>query len=241
MLNKFLEERLALILGASLIITGFIGAYAYTSVQSQGDTLSVTGSTKQRVTSDFAKWTITVERVVENNAIPSGYALVSADTKRVQTYLKQHGFEEKAVTVSAITTSDYYESIGSQQIRKTQVSQRVTVEGAEIDRVEGAAAGTVALAQQGVKFNAFGPEYLITTLPDLRIALTGKAVEDAKKRAQAIAESTGQRVGRMKSASSGVVQVMAPNSTDVSDYGQYDTSTKEKDVFVSVRTTFLLK
>lgn len=241
MLNKFLEERLALILGASLIITGFIGAYAYTSVQSQGDTLSVTGSTKQRVTSDFAKWTITVERVVDNGAIPSGYALVAADAKRVQTYLKQNGFEEKAITVSAITTSDYYESIGNQQIRKTQVSQRIIVEGTEIDRVEAVAAGTVALAQQGVKFNAFGPEYLITTLPDLRISLTGKAVEDAMKRAQAIAESTGQRVGRMKSASSGVVQVMAPNSTDVSDYGQYDTSTKEKDVFVSVRTTFLLK
>ena len=67
------------------------------------------------------------------------------------------------------------------------------------------------------------------------------AVEDARKRAKAIAESTGQSVGKMKSAASGVVQVMAPNSTDVSDYGQYDTSTREKDVFVSVRTTFILK
>lgn len=241
MLQKFLEERMALILGASLIITGIIAASAYTSVQSQGNTLSVTGSTKERVSSDMAKWQISVDRVVDTAGVAGGYALVSADTRKVQAFLKQNGFKDDEVTVTAITNNDYYESYGNTQVRKVQVSQRVVVESKDIDRIETTSKNTLALIQQGVKVNPNPPEYMITTLPDLRISLTGKAVEDARKRAAAIAESTGQRVGKMKSAASGVVQVMAPNSTDVSDYGQYDTSTREKDVFVSVRTTFILK
>jgi hypothetical protein len=32
--------------------------------------------------------------------------------------------------------------------------------------------------------------------------------------------------------------VLAPNSIDVSDYGQYDTSSVEKEVMITVRTTF---
>ena len=56
-----------------------------------------------------------------------------------------------------------------------------------------------------------------------------------------IASSTGQTVGKLKSASSGVVQVMQPNSTDVSDYGSYDTSTIEKEVSVTARAVFFVR
>ena len=38
----------------------------------------------------------------------------------------------------------------------------------------------------------------------------------------------------------GVFQVTSPNSTDVSDYGVYDTSTREKDVTAVVNATFAL-
>ena len=73
------------------------------------------------------------------------------------------------------------------------------------------------------------------------MALIGKAVQDAKARAESIAKSTGQSVGALKSASSGVVQVMAPNSVDISDYGSYDTSTIDKQIMVTARATFFLK
>ncbi|HPO83031.1 MAG TPA: SIMPL domain-containing protein, partial [bacterium] len=68
-----------------------------------------------------------------------------------------------------------------------------------------------------------------------------EAMNDAKARAEKIAQSSGQGVGSLRSASMGVVQVLEPNSTEVSDYGSYDTSTIEKEVMVTVRATFLLK
>lgn len=73
------------------------------------------------------------------------------------------------------------------------------------------------------------------------MSLLGAAVSDAKARAEQIAGATKQKVGKLKSAQSGVVQVLRSNSIDVADYGMYDTSTIEKEVMVTVRATFLVQ
>ena len=73
------------------------------------------------------------------------------------------------------------------------------------------------------------------------MSLLGKAVKDAKARALSIAENSGAGVGSLESVSGGIVQVLAPNSTDISDYGSYDTSTIEKDIMVTVKAEFGIK
>jgi hypothetical protein len=73
------------------------------------------------------------------------------------------------------------------------------------------------------------------------VSLVGQAIADAKARAVQIAKAGGSSVGALKSASSGVVQVLAPSSTNVEDYGSYDTSTIEKEVMVTARATFYVK
>jgi hypothetical protein len=84
-------------------------------------------------------------------------------------------------------------------------------------------------------------EYYYSKLPDLRVSLLEDAVKDAKLRAEKIAAGTGRRVGSVRAASSGVVQVLSPNSVDISDYGNYDTSSVDKDVMVTVKASFDLK
>jgi hypothetical protein len=39
----------------------------------------------------------------------------------------------------------------------------------------------------------------------------------------------------------GVVQVMPAGTIDVSDYGMYDTASIDKDIMITVKTTFSLK
>ena len=96
------------------------------------------------------------------------------------------------------------------------------------------------IANLGVLYSSNNLEYYYTKLPDVRVSLLSNAVADAKTRAEQIAKSSGQSVGAIRSASMGVVQVLTPNSTDVSDYGAYDTSSKEKEVMVTVKTVFNL-
>jgi hypothetical protein len=179
---------------------------------------------------------------VVGTASASAFNEVAADTAKIKKYLKQQGIAEEDMQVSPIAVDDYYGPESNyDHLRRVQVWQSVTVQGKNVDGVKAASQATVVLAQQGVSFSTQQPEFLITNLPELRIKLLGKAIEDARARADEIAKASGQRVGKMREASSGVVQVLAPNTIDVSDYGQYDTMSFEKDVMVTVRAAFTLK
>jgi len=71
--------------------------------------------------------------------------------------------------------------------------------------------------------------------------MLGLATNDAKLRAQKIAEQAGTEIGDLKSASMGVFQITAPYSTEVSDYGMYDTSTIDKQITAIVKASFEIK
>ncbi len=74
----------------------------------------------------------------------------------------------------------------------------------------------------------------------MRVALLPDAIADAKARAESIATAGGNKIGSIKSASSGVVQVLSANSVEVSDYGSYDTSKIEKEIMVTVKASFAI-
>jgi hypothetical protein len=97
------------------------------------------------------------------------------------------------------------------------------------------------LVGTGVFISSTNLEFFYSKLADARITLSGEAIKDAKSRAQSIASASGDKVGKLQSVSGGVIQVLAPNSTDVSDYGTYDTSTIDKVISLSVRAAFTVR
>jgi hypothetical protein len=80
-----------------------------------------------------------------------------------------------------------------------------------------------------------------TKLAELRPALSAEATKDAIDRAEAIVEITRDHLGSVRDAYSSPFLVTAPGSTEVSDYGIYDTSTREKEVTAVVNVTFAVK
>jgi uncharacterized protein len=56
-----------------------------------------------------------------------------------------------------------------------------------------------------------------------------------------MAQSTGNSIGGVRSAQMGVFQITSKNSTEVSDYGISDTSSKNKLVTAVVNASFSLK
>ena len=65
-------------------------------------------------------------------------------------------------------------------------------------------------------------------------------MEDAQERAKVLVTASGAKLGHLRAVDVGVFQVTPPNSTDVSDYGTYDTSTLQKDGTAVVNVTFAL-
>ena len=64
------------------------------------------------------------------------------------------------------------------------------------------------------------------------------SIQDAKLRGQTMTKAVGTKLGAVIAVSSGPVQVTAPDSTDQSAGGMYDTTTIPKTVTVTVSVSF---
>ena len=63
--------------------------------------------------------------------------------------------------------------------------------------------------------------------------------KDAKIRAEKIAENAGGKLGKLKKASTGVIQITAPNSNEEYSYGgTFNTHSKEKEASITIRLVY---
>ncbi|MEN9390260.1 MAG: hypothetical protein RLZZ283_360 [Candidatus Parcubacteria bacterium] len=229
----------AVIIASALIIVACIASWSVLAARSYDSVLSVTGSAKKRVTADSVKWSLMVVRKVGESDIADGYSLVYKDSETVRAFLTKNGIPDADILVQPPSADEIYRN--DYGPRDFNVRQSVVVNSMEVDAVESLSKRVQELSAKGIFVQNNWLEYYVSTLPALRVELLGAAVTDAKARAVEIAKAGGTNVGALKSAASGVVQVLAPNSIDVSDYGQYDTQSKEKDVMITARATFFVR
>jgi hypothetical protein len=84
-------------------------------------------------------------------------------------------------------------------------------------------------------------EYHSSQINTLKHDLLAAATQDARKRAEQIAQTAGASLGTLRSARSGVFQIKEPYSASADDYGMFDTSTRHKEITVTVRAEFALR
>lgn len=225
------------ILGVSLIISASIGAFAFYSIRST-DTITSTGSVKKSVVSDKVKWTSSITRSTTTSTLKSGYTALENDLKNVKNFLSANGISESDVIISHVILNEVWEQYPSAD-KKYNLVQNIEINSNEVEKITNLAKNTTSLiTEKNIIFSTNSLEYFYSKLPETRIELLASAVEDARTRASQLMSASTGKIGKLKSASAGVVQVMAPNSVDVSDYGIYDTSHINKEVFVTVRATF---
>ncbi|MDX5477478.1 MAG: SIMPL domain-containing protein, partial [Cyclobacteriaceae bacterium] len=95
---------------------------------------------------------------------------------------------------------------------------------------------------QGVKFYSQAPRYYYTDLESLKIEMISRATEDARVRAEKIAENSGSKLGRLISANMGIFQITGQNSNeDYSWGGTFNTSSKEKTASITMRLSYGVK
>lgn len=229
------------ILGGAIVLAVVIGAYAFISARGFDNSLSVTGSATESVTADSGKWSFSLSRQATEGSLQTANVQLGRDLDAAKKFLAANSIADSAITITPVFTDQVYGYDDKGGPRQFNVHQTVTVALKDPRLVDALSKASSALVSQGIVIMADQPQYFISNLADLRVKLLGAAITDARARADEIAGSAGTKVGALKSASSGVVQVLPPNSVDVSDYGQYDTSTIEKNVMVTVRASFFVK
>lgn len=228
-----------LILGLSIIISATIGSLTFYKLRSM-DYISTTGSVKKAVVSDKVKWSSSITRTVKTGTIKNEYEKMSTDLKEVKSFLALNNIPDTSIDISPVFMNEIYEQNPGAE-KSYNLVQNIEVQSEDVTKIADLAKNTNSLIEKGILFSTNSLEYYYSKLPEARIELLASAVADAKARAEQLALAGGKKIGVLKSASSGVVQVMAKNSVEVSDYGMYDTSKIEKEIMVTVKASFEIK
>lgn len=231
----------AIILGTALIAAASIGAIAVSGLKRAGDEITVTGSATRPVRADLAVWRLDVSTQAPTQLAATRATALGAE--QVRAWLVTQGFGDSLITVRAPFTyiqNEWINGMETGRIMGFRVTQQIELRTATVDRVAELAGDLTPLLDQGIRVVGQAPEFLYAALPELRGPLLADATKDARVRAEEIVTAAGAKVGRIKAVRVGVFQVRRRQSTEISDYGMYDTSDRDKDVTGVVRVTFAL-
>jgi len=206
--------------------------------------IEVTGSAVAIVKSDSATWTLTVTTASASKK--AAFDNLVKDKNTVLNYLKLKGFSDTEIEVQNANPYPIFKkapNTGEETsvVDHYEISQTILVNSTNISLVKDISLDAENLLSKGIDVRSDPPAYFYTKLADLKVQLLNQASEDAKKRAKAMLRNTGSHLGGIKSIKTGVFQITPPNSTEVSDYGMYDTSTIDKKVTAVTQVIFKIK
>lgn len=231
----------AILVGLALVVSTTIASYTAYAIKASADIIEVTGSAKVAVEADFARLTISLEARTGITNQADGYQRVEAATEQALNYIRSQGLEEIETPAPSIFPNYSYPQFGEPILTGYQVSRQIVVRSSDIKAVQALANSVEPYTGVGYTVTIGAVELTYQNLPETRVNLLTEAIADATARAEAIARESGREVGALRTASSGVVQVIPAGGVDVSDYGMYDTSSVSKEVMVTVRAKFSLQ
>lgn len=237
----------AIIIGLSIIITGFVIGKAYNYKYKSINTVNVVGGAEFDFSSDLVVWSAGYSRT--SYELKNAYAALKSDENEVRSYLKKGGIADSEIVFSAIVIDKQYTynynnngGIASTTFAGYQLRQTVKVNSKNLDRVEKISREITELLQSGIELSSEQPAYYYTKLSDLKIKLLEKATEDAQLRAETIAKNGNSSLGGMKKASMGVFQITGQNSNEDYTYGgAFNTKDREKTASITVRLEYELE
>jgi hypothetical protein len=190
--------------------------------------------------SDYAVWDLSVTSQQQKAAAAAQE--LAGWAEQIRTFLTNEGIKPDELTVQPVSTQTVTQSDGGDGSKVTgyQVTRNFEVRSPRVDAVAAVAEASSRLIANGIPVQAQPLQYVLTKLADLRPRLLAEAVRDAEQRGKVLVEATGAKLGKLRGVDVGVFQVTSPNSTEVSDYGVYDTTTLHKDVTAVVNVTFSL-
>jgi len=234
---------ITIIAAVGLIVTACIVGNAYKFKFKTNNTINVTGNAKKDFEADIVKWSATYSKKSMNLSTASEE--LKNDRDLVKKFLVEKGINEKEIVFDAVSISrDFsYHTDGSGNSYNTftgySLSQTVSVESRDLDKVDNASREISALISQGIELSSNAPSYYYSKLEDLKLALIGEASLNAKARAENIAKESGISLGDLKKADLGIFQITGQNDNEEYSYGGvFNITSRYKTANITVKTSY---
>jgi hypothetical protein len=235
-------------LGLCVVIA--IGILAWTGASSlmafrqyPDEVISVTGAATKLITADQAQWQGSYSR--RAGSMADAYKMIKTDEATVRKSLALLQILPTEMAFEPVQTNTIYamdaQGHTTNTIEAYELTQSVKVSSSDVNKIDQVARQSSELIAQGLYFTSNDPEFFYSKLEDLKVEMLGLATKNAYERAKSMAKSTNQGIGYLRKAQMGVFQITSATSTEVSDYGINDTSSRDKKVTAVVNATFNLR
>lgn len=220
----------------AVVVAAAVLGFSFVRGRRPAGTVSVVGAATVPFTSDVVRWRVTLMRQVAIGGEVAGYGRLAEDRRRFLERLTEGGVPAEDASIQPVTTGGVWDRDGRQT--GVQLRQSFLVVSRDVDAVENLALDPGDLIRDGLGLENSNLEYFFDGIADLKHSLLRQAREDAEARAEEVA---GDALGNLLSARAGVFQIREPFSTEVQGYGVYSTSTRAKEMTVTVHATFALR
>ncbi|WP_437921321.1 SIMPL domain-containing protein [Sphingobacterium sp. LRF_L2] len=234
---------IAVIGGLSVVLFAFILGNAYTFKYKTSNTVNVTGNAKKDFESDLVKWSASYSR--KSMDLSAASDQLKQDRELVKQFLIQQGINPKEILFNAVNINREfaYQSDGNGNSYNTftgySLSQNVSVESKDLDKVDNASREISALISQGLELSSNSPSYYYSKLEDLKLELISQASQNAKQRASNIANEAGSSLGNLIKADLGIFQITGQNDNEEYSYGgAFNTTSRSKTANITVKASY---
>ena len=233
----------AIIFSIAIVVAAYFLGNAYIKRAQPQGVISVTGSGSENFTSDLIVWEGQFSRMSPD--LKQAYEELNSDKETVRKYLIDNGIKADNFIFNSVQTNEQRENqyqdgnyVGS-IFKGYELRQSVKIESTDVELIENVSREITELLNRGVQFNSTPPRYYYTKLADLKIEMISKATEDARLRAEKIAENSGGSLGDLNNAGMGVFQITGQNSgEDYSWSGSFNTQDKKKTASITMRLDY---
>lgn len=205
--------------------------------------LTVKGYAEKQVKSDRGAFTVQVD--TKDAELKNAYIRLNNHVEKVLFMIKSFGFDDTEVKAgNTVTTSVYRKNekgIITDDFLYYSLTQSIRISSSKVELIEKNYRNLNRLIAQGIELQVSQPEYFIADLSKCKLELIAAATENGRARAEAIAGNSGGKIDKLLSARQGVFQITAPESTEVTDCGIYNTESFVKAAKIVVTLDYRLK
>lgn len=236
----------SIVAGVAIILFALVLSGAYKYKYKTTNTINVTGNAKTDFESDIVKWSASYSRKSMDLSVASDQ--LSKDRELVRSFLLQQGIKESEIRFNSVNINREFNyqvdanGRGNNIFTGYSLSQQVSVESGDLDKVDKASREISGLISQGLELSSNAPNYYYSALEDLKLELISQASQNARQRAENIANQAGSKLGDLVKADLGIFQITGQNDNEEYSYGGvFNTTSRNKTANITVRSSYFVK
>ncbi|MBR4897475.1 MAG: SIMPL domain-containing protein [Prevotella sp.] len=203
------ENRLfaAALIAAGIICLGWFLKAGIDNFVNKDRQVTVKGLAEREVPADKVTWSIGTK--VTGDDLPQLYEGINVQTAKIKNFLKQHGLDDKEITVNPPSISDLEAREWGENNRNFRyiVSTTITVATSKVEQVNKAIFKQAELLKQGVAIEESHADYEYASFQQMKPEMMAEAIKNAQKTAEQFAEASNARLGDIQNAGQGQFEI----------------------------------